>query len=459
MTDNEPTPAGLSVYDVPVYPDVATYGNILGSLHIWEGDGWKRESMSWKTGAYIASNLSGLPEITFSGPHAQDFLSKVSVNNVYNWRIGTSKHLVSLDEHGLIANHGLTVRDSEDSFRQFGSIPWLPYLAETLGADVTVTFRQIFLYQVAGPASLQVLERLIGEELRDVTFLGFRPLRIPGIPVDVEIEVSRIGMAGTLAYELRGPIEYGPQVFDAVYRAGADFGIARLGWRTYVVNHTEGGFAQQGCTFLPSAYGDPQFATHPAFGLSAPAANAPAANNPSVGLPGSAGPADIRARMRTPFEVNWGWLAKFDHDFIGRAALEAEAAAPPRKTVTLRWNKEDVLDVIASQFEPGEEYKHFEFPTTPPSPAGGHADLVTQGGLEVGTSSLAVYSYYYREMISHAVVDADRQIGDEVIVHWGDHGARIKEVRATVERFPYLDLPTNKDYDLNSVPSGVAVVA
>ena len=61
---------------MPVYPDVATYGNILGSLHIWEGDGWKRESMSWKTGAYIASNLSGLPEITFSGPHAQDFLSR-----------------------------------------------------------------------------------------------------------------------------------------------------------------------------------------------------------------------------------------------------------------------------------------------------------------------------------------------------------------------------------------------
>ena len=81
---------------------------------------------------------------------------------------------------------------------------------------------------------------------------------------------------------------------------------------------------------------------------------------------------------------------------------------------------------FASQFEPGEEYKHFEFPTTPPSPAGGHADLVTQGGDEVGISSLAVYSYYYREMISHAVVDADRQIGDEVIVHWGDHGARIK---------------------------------
>ncbi|MFB9126055.1 aminomethyl transferase family protein [Paraburkholderia dipogonis] len=456
MTNENPVPPSLSVYDVPVYPDVATYGNVLGSLRIWEGDGWKRESMSWKTGAYIASNLSGLPEITFSGPHAQEFLSRVSVNNVYKWPIGTSKHLVSVNEHGLIANHGLAVRDSEDSFRQFASIPWLPYLAESLGIDVQVDYRQIFLYQVAGPSSLQVLERLIGEELRSVAFLGLKKVRIPGIPANVEIEVSRIGMAGTLAYELRGPIEYGPEVFDAVYRAGADVGIARLGWRTYVVNHTEGGFPQQGCTFLPSAYGDPGFATHPVFGITAPDASAPAANTPNAGLPGSADPTDMRARMRTPFEVNWGWVAKFDHDFIGRAALEAEAAKPLRKTITLRWNKEDVLDVFASQFEQGEEYKNFEFPTTPPSPAGGHADLVTKDGVSVGISSLAVYSYYYREMISHATIDRDQEIGSEVVVHWGDHGGRIKEIRATVERFPYLDLPSNKDYDLDRIPSGVA---
>ena len=117
--------------------------------------------------------------------------------------------------------------------------------------------------------------------------------------------------------------------------------------------------------------------------------------------------------------------------------------------MVLKWNKEDILDVFASQFEVGEEYKHFEFPTTPQSPAGGHADLVTKDGKPVGVSSLAVYSYYYREMISHTTLDLDQaHIGNEVIVHWGDHGSRIKPIRATVERFPYLDLPTNKDYDI-----------
>jgi hypothetical protein len=38
-----------------------------------------------------------------------------------------------------------------------------------------------------------------------------------------------------------------------------------------------------------------------------------------------------------------------------------------------------------------------------------------------------------------ACIDVEQaQIGNEVVVEWGDHGKRIKQVRATVERFPYL---------------------
>jgi vanillate/3-O-methylgallate O-demethylase len=439
------------LHDVPAYPEVPTYLNILGSLHIWEGDGWKQESMSWKTSAYLASNLSGLPEFTFSGPHAQEFLSRLSINNVYKWPVGTSKHLVMLDDRGYIANHGLTVRDSEQSFRHFAAMPWPMYKAPSIGLDVEIGLRDIFLFQVAGPTSLQVLERLTGRSLRDLEFLGVKRITIPGIDSSAEIELSRIGMAGTLAYELRGPLEYGPAVFDATYKAGNDFGLKRLGWRTYVVNHTEGGFPQQGCTFLPAAFADPEFVSHPVFGAALPPSQVGGA------LSGSVDPTDIQARLRTPFEVNWGWMGKFDHDFIGREAMEAEAANRRRKTVVLRWNKEDILDVFASQFEPGEEYKHFEFPTTPASPAGDHADMVTKDGKQVGVSSLAVYSYYYREMLSHSTIDLEHaEIGTEVIVHWGHHGKRIKPIRATVERFTYLDLPANKDFDFDSIPSGVA---
>lgn len=434
---------------VPGYPDIRTYVSDLGYLQVWEGDGWKDESMSWKTSSYLAINLSGPMEFTYSGPGAQEWLSRLSINNVYRWPVGTSKHLVMPDENGLIVNHGLTVRDSEDSFRQLASLPWAAYRAEqcgTDGLDVQISWRDIFILQIAGPNSVQVIERVLKRDIRDLRFLGVQKVQIPRVGADVDLELSRIGMVGTLAYEIRGAYEAGPAVYDAVYQAGKELGIKRLGWRTYAVNHTEGGFPQMMYHFLPSVFTDETFMNSVyAFGL-------------ADKFTGSIDPADARARYRTPQEVNWAWMAKFDHDFLGRAAMEREAADPKRKTVILRWHPEDVLDTFASHFQPGEEYKYIDFPCAPQSPAGGHADLVTNGDKAAGVSSAAVYSYYYREMISQATIDLDQaEIDTQLMLHWGDHGKRIKPIRVTVERFPYLtDLPRNQDFDLSSVPSGAA---
>jgi glycine cleavage system aminomethyltransferase T len=68
-----------------------------------------------------------------------------------------------------------------------------------------------------------------------------------------------------------------------------------------------------------------------------------------------------------------------------------------------------------------------------------HADHVLKGGRRIGVSAGTVYSYYFREVISMGCIDIEAtDIGTEVIVQWGDYGGRIKDVRATVERFPYL---------------------
>ena len=425
---------------VPIYPDVSLYSELYSGMVIWEGDGWKQESISWKESCYLHSGLTGMGELTFKGSCAQKLLSKLSINDCYNWPVGKSKHLVMCDENGLIVNHTLAVRDDDDRFRTFAGMPWAIYQNSKLKFDLEISRRDVFILQVAGPLSLTVLEKATRESLRDLAFLAYRPVSVPGI--DAEIEVARIGMAGVLAYELRGPIEAGPAVYDLVYQTGKPFGMKRLGWRTYVVNHTEAGFPQIGCTFLPAM-------TDPAFRDFIGAAGA-------IPMTGSVDPTEFRARMRTPGEVDWSWMAKFNHDFIGKEAVEAEIKNLKRTIVTLRWNPEDVLDTYASLFEQGEEYKTIELPCGQQMPAGGHADLVTKDGKEIGISSSTLYSYYYREVISHCAIDVDQtEIGNEVIVHWGDHGKRIKEIRATVARFPYLDLPRNENYDLGTVPSGL----
>ena len=52
-----------------------------------------------------------------------------------------------------------------------------------------------------------------------------------------------------------------------------------------------------------------------------------------------------------PHELGYGFYVKFDHDFIGRDALEAIVDEPHRKKVTFEWNRDDVVRVFQSMFE------------------------------------------------------------------------------------------------------------
>lgn len=59
---------------------------------------------------------------------------------------------------------------------------------------------------------------------------------------------------------------------------------------------------------------------------------------------------------------------------------------------------------------------------------------------------------YYRRMLSLAVLDANHvEEGREVEVLWGSPGTRQLRIRATVARYPYLDLPFNSGIDVRTI--------
>jgi glycine cleavage system aminomethyltransferase T len=153
---------------------------------------------------------------------------------------------------------------------------------------------------------------------------------------------------------------------------------------------------------------------------------------------------DLRLRYRNPVELGWASVIKFDHDFVGRAALEKEVAHPRRKMVTLVWNPEDILDVHASQFQTGEPYLPMDAPSQIYFTEGDSrrywGDQVLKDGKLAGISSGRAYSCYYRQMISLCSIEVEQgNLGNEVIVLWGNPGTRQKEIRATVSRFPYFN--------------------
>lgn len=416
---------GLPVYDEPI-----TYLTLGNRPFAWEFNGWKQESLSWKQGCYIHASLSSLPTVRFTGPDVQRFFASIATNSFARFSPGSMKHAVMCNEHGRIAAHGVLQLGEDEALTLFATGPWPIYLMRKSGLDVQAAPVPTFIFQVAGPTSLATLERAADESLADVRFLRFRHAVIAGH----RVEVARLGMSGNLAYEVRGPMDCGPEVYDAIYKAGSELGIQRLGWRTYLVNHIEGGFPQQNWTFRCADVEDE--------GYRAFIGN----RDFPVHVSGSVDPADLQARFRTPLQANWDSTTKFDHEFLGRTSLEQEAANPKRRTVTLRWNAEDVIDIYASLLRSGDEYKTIDLPTCPTWQEGvtAHADHVFSDGRSVGYSSGTAYSYHYREVLSMGCLDvAEAQIGNELILQWGDHGKRIKPVRVTVERYPYLDKPRN----------------
>ena len=429
-------PTGVSLYVCDNRPFAVPY----------EYTGWRDEQMSWKKTCYIHGNLNPSPTYRIHGPDAVKFLSDHLVNTFENFPVGTGKHGIMCTEEGLNMMDGVIIRVAEDDFITYWMAPYIAYSFEKSSYNATgeTLTGKGFLFQIGGPRALEVLETASGECLHDVGMMDHRMISIDGR----KMRILRVGMAGSLAYELHGTVKDAWPVYSAVFNAGRAYGIRKLGMRAYMMNHTEDGFPQAYYHF-PYPWGeDKAFAQWVI-------KNGGGWKWPPV-LAGSMGQ-DVKLRYRNPVELSWAKMIKFDHDFVGRAALEKEVAHPQRKMVTLEWNVDDIMDVHRSQFEPGEHYLPIDTPShSYPTQGAGQkywAYQVLKGGKLVGISSGRAYSYYYRQMISLCSIDvAEGDMGNEVAVLWGEPGTRQKEIRATVSRFPYFNENRNEVFDVGQIP-------
>jgi vanillate/3-O-methylgallate O-demethylase len=141
----------------------------------------------------------------------------------------------------------------------------------------------------------------------------------------------------------------------------------------------------------------------------------------------------------TPFELGYGPFVKFDHEFVGREALEKmlREKRPQRKKVTLEWNGDDLGKVFASLCERGSEpLKFFDLPIA--NYASSSYDAVKMNGNVVGLSMFTGYSHNERCGLSLGVVDENINVGDVLTLVWGEENGGTK--KPTVERHRQCDV-------------------
>ena len=440
---------------------LATTGNVVDRLfnvqlgpNIYPGvppefTNWRDEQEAWQTTAILFDLSYHMVDLALEGPGALDLLTHVGFNSFDGFGVDQAKHLAPCSYDGYVIGDVILFCSGEQSFNLVGRAPalnWIRYHAETGGFDVSYDWdertllredpsrRRSYRLQIQGPNALAIMERMLGGPPPEVKFFHMTTVEIAGYPVGA----LRHGMVGQPGFELFGPWDQKEPVQEAILAAGDEFGLRRSGSRAYSSNTLESGWIPSP---LPAVYtGDSMKAYRewlPSDGYEAFA---------SIG--GSFYSEDIEDYYFTPWDLGYGKFVRFDHDYIGRSALEDLSQDPPRTKVTLALDQQDLLGVIASQLEPGDRGKFIEFPSA--VYAMHPYDAVMVDGETVGISTWIGYSSNERKMLTLAVVDNEfARPGTEVTLLWGEPDGGSKkvnverhqqtEIRATVSPVPYSE--------------------
>ena len=405
-----------------------------------EFSNWRSEQVGWQQTAVLYDQSYHMAELTVTGPDAARLLSHLTINSFANFPPNRAKQMVPCSHDGYVIGDGILFYLDRDQFVFVGRTPtvnWIQFHAETGGYKVQfirddrspsnprgkAVVRRHYRFQIQGPNAAQVLERLNGGPLPEVKFFTMGTIKIRGRPV----RCLRHGMAGAPGLEIWGPYEERDEIRAAIVEAGKEFGIKEVGSRAYASNTLESGWIPSP---LPAVYTGDKMKSYrqwlPANGYEA-----------TGSLAGSFVSNNIEDYYTTPFELGYGIFVKFDHDFIGRQALEKIDQKSQRKKVTFAWNGEDVLKAYKSLLEPGDPYKFIDIPISNYA-SSSYDKLVGKGGKTVGASMFAGYSYNERSVLSLGVVDPDIAVGTELTLVWGEEGGGSK--KPTVERHKQLEV-------------------
>ncbi|MFJ9541406.1 aminomethyl transferase family protein [Streptomyces sp. NPDC101225] len=397
--------------------------------------GWRQEQAAWHDGVALLNLSHHMYDMWIEGPDATRVLADHGVNNFEKFAIGQAKQYVPVTRHGHIVTDGILAREGENKYLLSG-IPaaqhWVQYHAAKGGYDVgfatdaSSAFRpgggtpRLFRYQIQGPLAAELVEKTFGVPLPETKFFHSAPVTLDGRT----FHALRHGMAGQAGFEFIGPWEHAAYVHEAFLKAGEPLGLIQVGALAYTTPSVESGWIPSP---VPAIYSDPDLLEYrkylPLFGIEG--------KRP---LNGSYFSADIEDYYVSPFELGYGKLIHFGHDFVGRDALLKAKNGPLRNKVTLVLNPDDVRTVIGGGEDPGFVLSYARH-------------RVENGSVLVGVTMQSASIDPVGTVLAQTLIDAEHAVpGTEVTVVWGEHPGLgtgpeadlgFPRIRATVQPSPF----------------------
>lgn len=395
---NEELPAGRDLQHVPIHDRLTEHNAVWGADFGLESPLWFQrpgeepvenvtfrrsnafdlvgeESLAVREGVGL-TEVSNFSKYQVVGPGAAEWLQGLFTNRLP--KVGRINLTAMLNRHGRIMGEFSVGRFGDDAFFLFSSLGateshhrwFLQHMPTDARFTIEVMGQRMVGLSLAGPRSREVLQAVTDFDVSNdnFRFMDFRYFDVGMAPC----RVGRMTYTGDLGYELWMAPEYQRHVFDALMAAGEPLGLRLFGVRALLTMRLEKMFGTWLREYRP---------------------------------------------IFTPVEARMDRYVKFDHDFIGRTALERGAA--PRRLLS-----------------------YFEVVPEPDDPADVIGDepiwyRSSEGWRVVGWVTSGGYAHYSRRSLALGYVDAE--VADDP----GDGAFEIEIIGrrrpATLLREPVLD--------------------
>lgn len=304
----------------PIYERLKGMGAVFGQRYGWERANWfappgvePRDKWSFRRSNYFEHvgnecrrlrgavgviDLTPFTKHIVRGPGAEAWLDHLVANKV-PVKVGRMALCHALTKRGGIRSEFTVTKLGPDEFYVVSAGAAerydADYLQKHLPTDGSVQLSNITMqrgcFVLAGPRARDVLAKLTDTPLDNASFPWLTG-QIGEVGMATDVYMLRVNFVGALGWELHFPIEYAHHLFEALFKAGEEFGIGMAGMRAMESLRMEKSYRMWGSDLT---------------------------------------------RDYTPFEASLDRFVRMNKgDFIGKAALERQLAeGVPHRFITL----------------------------------------------------------------------------------------------------------------------------
>ncbi|SLN25716.1 GcvT family protein [Ruegeria meonggei] len=312
---NEERSAGRPARTRPIYDKQAHMGGVFGLNAGWEHPLWFADTPGASdTNGFTRQNwwgpvgeeckmlreragiidISNFAKYVCTGPGAEDWLNAVFTNRMPK-TVGRSCLTPLISKRGGIAGDFTVTRLGAEEFWIIGSGMAERYhkrFFKQMPLPDGTTFESrteaMCGFNIAGPKSREILQRLTNVSLATEDFPFMRSARIE--LAGIEVLALRVSFTGDLGWEVHCATKDQPRLYDALIEAGKAFGAGPVGSRALMSLRVEKGYGSWSREYSPEYW---------------------------------------------PHEVALDRLCKFNKDFLNKDAAMEVLKSPPRENLVL----------------------------------------------------------------------------------------------------------------------------